>query len=102
VILTEAQIKVLEQRITEAHLLSALIAEVRHHRENAGIPVFVCPECNADQENGFSCGEDYTGPGDTVTDGGGSHDIGNIVSYNWVCMNCDSRGNIVWKTSQAQ
>jgi len=97
-LLTQQQLAELEAKVFQAQLVADLIAEVRHHREQAQVPIFVCPECHADEEFGFSCREDYVGETSAVVDGGGTVDIGNIINYNWVCSNCDSRGNIAWKS----
>jgi len=99
-ILTDAQLRQLEARVTEAQLIQLLVTEVRHYRENAQVPIFVCPECNATEEYDFSCGEDSVGQGSVVGNYGGSHDIGVVTTYTYVCMNCDSRGSIAWLTPE--
>lgn len=96
-LLSEEQLQDLDAKVAEAQLISALIAEVRHHRENAEVPQFVCPHCNADDEYGFSCGEDRIEANAHTINDGGSQPVGNVVVYNYVCTNCDSRGEIAWK-----
>jgi hypothetical protein len=59
---------------------------------------FVCPNCCADEKYGFQCykkeDEDF---GFTIGDDGGSHKIGEIVTYSWTCNNCGTNGDICFK-----
>ena len=107
-LLDETQLQILEKRVAEAHLLGVLIAEVRHHRENAQVPIFVCPECDADEEYGFSCGKDYTGPGSADADFD-SHstdklrDATSLETHPHICKTCRDDGEeIVAKTTEGK